>query len=223
MGFTSSTTTMFQIRRRHRNDAVREVIPADYAGVLVSDRASSYDATALAAVKQQQCLAHLQRSLSQVLVTEVVRGRSFPRQLKAVFTGATELWRHLRAGPDWNARVQVLDERLIHLLRVRQLPDPDNQRLLNELGRRHGRGNLLRFLHQPKVPPDNNAAERALRPAVIARKVSHRSQNDRGAETHARFTSLCATLRQRGQALIDGLVTLFITGSWDTIAPWLAR
>ncbi|MBI3968376.1 MAG: transposase, partial [Chloroflexi bacterium] len=68
------------------------------------------------------------------------------------------------------------------------MPDPDNQRLLNELGRHHDRGSLLRFLHQPEVPPDNNAAERALRPARVpacgcARQVSHCSQNDRGAET----------------------------------------
>ncbi len=31
---------------------------------------------------------------------------------------------------------------------------------------------MLRFLHEPGVEPTNNRAERALRPAVIARKVS---------------------------------------------------
>ena len=58
-------------------------------------------------------------------------------------------------------------------LRPRELSDRDNQRLLNELGRHHERGNLLRFLYEPQtLEPTNNAAERALRPAVIARKVS---------------------------------------------------
>ncbi len=36
-------------------------------------------------------------------------------------------------------------------LRERPMPDPDNQRLLNELGRRDDRGNLLRFLDDPGV------------------------------------------------------------------------
>ena len=221
MAFTSSVTTVFQIRWRHRNDEVREVLPADYAGTLVTDRAPMYDATALASVQQQKCLAHIQRSLSQVLVTKVGRGRSFTKQLTALFTAATEFWRPQRAGPvpDWDERVQALNDRLTELLRDRRLPDPDNQRLLNELGRHHDRGNLLRFLQQPEVPPDNNAAERALRPAVIARKGSHCSQNERGAETHARFASVCVTLRQRGLALVDGLLALCTTGSWDTLAP----
>ena len=47
-----------------------------------------------------------------------------------------------------------------------------------EIGGHHDRGNLLRSLHEPTtVEPTNNAAERALRPAVIARKVSHCSKN----------------------------------------------
>lgn len=44
------------------------------------------------------------------------------------------------------------------------------------------RGNLLRFLRVEGLEPTNNRAERALRPAVIARKVSHCSKNQRGAE-----------------------------------------
>ena len=46
-------------------------------------------------------------------------------------------------------------------------------RLQNELGWHDDRGNLLRFLDDPSIEPTNNRAERALRGAVIARKVSH--------------------------------------------------
>ena len=44
MTFDTEQATVFQIRRRHRNQEVRELIPSDYAGVMVTDRGKSYDA-----------------------------------------------------------------------------------------------------------------------------------------------------------------------------------
>jgi hypothetical protein len=38
MTFDTDQATVFQIRRRHRNEEVRELIPSDYAGVMVTDR-----------------------------------------------------------------------------------------------------------------------------------------------------------------------------------------
>ena len=53
MIFVTDTATVFQVRARHRNEEVREVIGDDYPGVLVTDRGKSYDAKELEAVKQQ--------------------------------------------------------------------------------------------------------------------------------------------------------------------------
>jgi hypothetical protein len=90
------------------------------------------------------------------------------------------------------------------------LRDADYQRLLNELGWHHDRGNRLRFLVDPRIEPTNNRAERALRPAVIARKLSHCSKNRRGAHAFAAFTSVVRTLAQSGVAsLVEGLYPLF--------------
>ena len=75
-------------------------------------------------------------------------------------------------------------------LRDRPLADSDNWRLQNELGWHNDRGSLLRFLEQPEIEPTNNRAERALRPAVIARKVSQCSKNARGADAYSAFTSV---------------------------------
>ena len=52
MAFETDDATVYQVRDRHRNDEVREVVPADYAGVMVTDRARSYDARALSGVRQ---------------------------------------------------------------------------------------------------------------------------------------------------------------------------
>jgi len=69
---------------------------------------------------------------------------------------------------------------------------------------------LLRFLHNPAVEPTNNRGERALRPPVIARKLSHGSKNVRGAEAFSAFTSVIQTAVKRGAAsTFDALHGLF--------------
>jgi hypothetical protein len=217
MAFTTEETTVFQIRARHRNEEVREVLPSDYAGVLVSDRARSYDAAALQGVKQQKCLAHVQRSLSLALEGQWGRARCFPLHLQALLSEAMTLHRQFQAGelllePFAAARAR-LQAGLTEHLRERPLRNPTHQKLLNELGWHHDRGNLLRFLYEPGVEPTNNRAERALRPAVIARKVSHCSKNAAGALAHAAFASVCVTLRQRGVGLVAALAELLHTGT----------
>jgi len=211
MVFETDAATVYQIRDRHRNEEVREVVPGDYDGVLCTDRGRSYDAAALALVKQQKCGSHLQRSITEVLATKWGRGRSLGLDLRRLFQEAVVLWHNYHAGtaPDYDAQVALLEARLTVLLTPRTLPDLDNQRLLDELGRHHARGNLLRYLHDPRLEPTNNRAERALRPAVIARKVSQCSKNDRGAETFAAFASVTRTLARRGGSVVDSLDHLF--------------
>jgi transposase len=67
MGFDTDEAAVYQVRPRHRNDEVRELIPGDYAGTMGCDRGRSYDARGLLGVKQQKCMSHIQRSISGVL------------------------------------------------------------------------------------------------------------------------------------------------------------
>ena len=212
LAFETTAVTGYQIRARHRNEGVREVVPADYEGVLVTDRGRSYDAQELAGVRQQKCLAHIQRSLSEVLAHQQGKARAFESRLKGLLRQAPDLWhdyhRGQRAG--FAAQAPQLKELITHHLRDRPLKDPDNRRLLNELGGHNDRGNLLRFLDDPRIEPTNNRAERALRPAVIARKVSQCSKNAQGAQTFAVFTSVMRTLAKTGTgSLVDRLVHVF--------------
>ncbi len=62
--------------------------------------------------------------------------------------------------------------------------------MLNELGRHFDQGNLTMFLEDPEVEPTNNIAERMLRPAIVARKVSQCSKTERGANAYAAFESV---------------------------------
>ena len=212
LAFETDAATVSQIRRHHRHEEVQEVIPADYDGVMVTDRGRSDDAGAFEGVTQQKCVAHILRSVDDVLATKKGRARDFGEQLKGLLQAALALWRTHRdsQGAEFKAEAEALQREVTYQLRDRGLRDVDNQRLLNELGRHHDRGNLLRFLADPRIEPTNNRAERALRPAVIARKVLHCPKTGGGAHTFAAFTSVVRTLANNGiDAVVDGLYHLF--------------
>ena len=214
MAFETDDATVYQVRPRHRNEEVREVVPSDYLGVMVTDRGRSYDAQALSGVKQQKCLAHVLRSVSEVVETKRGRGRSFGIHLKRLLREAMELWQAYHRGEvvDFAAEAERLKGQVAYHLRDRPLTDADNWKLQNELGWHNDRGNLLRFLDDPSVEPTNNRAERALRPAVIARKVSQCSKNVQGADAFSAFTSIITTLGRNGdQSLVEGLRHVFTT------------
>jgi hypothetical protein len=76
MVFDTDEATVYQIRAQHRNQEVRELVPSDYPGTLVTDRDPSYEAEELAGVDQQKCLSHLMPSDSSSGKLEGLRGYS---------------------------------------------------------------------------------------------------------------------------------------------------
>ena len=204
MAFDTDAETVYQIRTRHGNEQVRELVPDDYRGTLVTDRGTIYEAVELNAVEQHKCLSHLIRNVTEVVENKTGRAKSFGLRLKGLLQQANQLWREQRETKpcDYQARVERIDQELTEHLRIRCLRDPDNQRLLDGIGLQHDQGRVLTFLYKTEVEPTNNRAERALRPAVIARKVSHCSKNQRGADAFAAFTSVARTAIKRGAATV---------------------
>ena len=204
MAFVNPALAVYQIQNRHRNEEVRELIPADYQGILVCDRGKSYDAEELAGLRQQKCLAHLLRNASDVEKRKTGRACEFSRKLKQLLRAALALRtaRTQRDAATYEDDAREMERQLTHHLRNRILRDDDNQTLLNGVGTQQDRGHLLRFLFQNGVEATNNRAERDLRPAVIARKLSHCSRNERGARAFEAFTSVIHTLRRTTSAPI---------------------
>jgi uncharacterized protein (DUF1501 family) len=66
------------------------------------------------------------------------------------------------------------------------------------------------FLDNPEVESTINAAERALRPAVIHRKLSYGVQSQRGALCQSRFLTVTTILKQQGRDVMAILVE-----AWD--------
>lgn len=212
MAFDTDEATVYQVRPRHRHQEVQEIIPRDYSGVMVTDRGRSYEAHSFSRVKQQKCLAHLQKTLSTLLETKSGRAQEFGENLKMLLRMAMGLWEEYRAGKaeDFEARAAELRLVISYRLRERGLRDRDNRHLLKVLRRYHQRGELLWFLEEPLVEPTNNRVERVLRPAVIARKVSQCSKNDIGAYAFSAFTSIVQTLAKANpSSIVEALYSLF--------------
>jgi hypothetical protein len=65
------------------------------------------------------------------------------------------------------------------------------------------------LLDHEEVPPDNNAGERGIGPAVLIRKNSNSNDSEKGAQAQAILMTMLRTLKMRGhnpvQVLVDVL------------------
>jgi transposase len=186
-----------------------------------TDRGRSYEDKSFRRVNQQKCLAHLQRTLSEVLARKKGRARDLAAGARELLQLAVRLWEEYHWGSrgEFDQWVPEVRFALNYHLRDRPLKGQDNQKLLRMLHRYHQRGDLLRFLEQPAVEPSNNRAERVLRPAVIARKVSHCSKTWPGAHAFAAFTSIIQTLLKGGtpsSSVVEALADLFLAPRHQT-------
>jgi hypothetical protein len=155
--------------------------------------------------------------------TEIVEARvkedlkaGYCARLKGIFRESIDLrWKYGNGmAPDFTEQVEKIVEKLTQELNRNDLSDPDDRRLCKELRQHHQRGNLLRFLNDLEIEPTNNLAERGLRPAVIARKVSQCSKNDAGADSYARVMSIVQSLHKRTpNLLLESLTEVFRTGT----------
>jgi transposase len=214
MAFKTVSTLVYQIREQHRSNEVLEVIPANFAGVMGCDRFSSYDAKIFDQIKQQKCVAHVLKNIRDLL--EVSKGRAcdFPKAVRTVFKATLRLHSRFVRG-DVTEEVfyrdgRALSRKLGRLLRERPVPLTKlNERLRRGLAWHHARGSLLRFLLDPKVSPTNNAAERALRPAVIFRKLCAGSKNWRGARALMAYKSVIESAKLSGSSGFDALAEAY--------------
>ena len=213
--FTTRDLTFYMIDRSRGSPALMKFFIEEFAGTLVTDFWGAYNAVVCAL--RQTCLAHLLRELEH---TEKYKspGKHWPafaKKLRRLLGDAIRLWRRQDELPTatYASRRQRLAARLEELIDT-PWEDAHAKRLVKRF-RRH-RNDLFTFLDQPDVPFDNNAAERAIRPAVIIRKNSYGNRSQHGANCQAVLMSIFRTLKQRGhdpiRTIIDALVTYLTTG-----------
>lgn len=207
--FTGARLTLYAIDPRRSHEVIVRVLGRDFAGVLESDCFSAYDHHALAQWLQQKCFAHLLKDLSRLAREKRGGAVRFARQVAVLLRAAIELKaqaQRLDLEVFCHRREEIelaLDELISETRRFR---DRDNARLAKRL--RKQRERLFTFLSNEEAEPTNNAAERALRPAVIVRKTGGCNKTASGARTHAILSSVLVTLRQQGRDAIEYLGTV---------------
>lgn len=199
--FTTPERTLYRVERSRGKDVVFDTLGAHFAGVLTSDCLASYENLPYTLHK---CYAHHLKAIAAARDRKPEDQRSYFHDLSALLHAAMTLDR-LRGDlspPEFLRLRQNLDQRADALI-LPTRADPDEERVANRLRKR--RQWLFTFLDHPGVEATNNRAERALRPAVIARKLSCGNKTERGKRTWEILASLAATCTQRGQDLVEFL------------------
>ena len=130
-------------------------------------------------------MAHLERDLEALKTSRFAGNREFAAQVEQV------LWASRLAHRDYQSGKLSIEAIALYRPAIESqlqavLDNPvaggwpaDAQRLTNRI-KRHW-DEWFTFLTHPEVKPDNNDAERALRPIVVHRKVSGGARSDWGA------------------------------------------
>ncbi len=175
----------------------------DFDGVVVADFYSAYNKLKC---EQQKCTVHLLRELRETAKkNKTAEFRDLRKKLKRIISDATRLVASENFAPaSCENRIWRLHDRT-HALAVADYENPDCRRIAKRL-RQHGE-NLFTFLFHPGiVTPDNNRAERAIRPAVVIRKNSGGSRSNNGAIATADLMSLARTCHLNGRNFVPFLL-----------------
>lgn len=191
--FTNPAFTLYTIDNRSQH-VIRRVLGDDFPGVLISDCLASYDPHP---GLKSKCCAHHLKAISEAL--EQAPGSEFLTATRTLLKAAI-IWHGLREELDPTRYIEQGDalERALDELLAPARGHHAETRIRNRLTKQ--RPHLLTFLHLPHVDPTNNLAERQLRPAVIARKLSCGNKTQAGAATFEVLSSLAATCRQQGRS-----------------------
>lgn len=202
----STRTARFYHIDEHRTAKVAEdLIGSDFVGTLVTDFCASYNKTS---GRHQRCWSHLFRALQELLLhpktDEAVKG--WINSVLQIWSAARSYRTHCRTKPLFGA--SVFDrkrrrrefEKKLYALAEPYLEADSDVHPQATLARRIGiyLSELFTFVEFPEVPDDNNAAERAIRPAVIMRKVCGGTRSPKGTKTKAALLTLFETAKVRG-------------------------
>jgi transposase len=198
----SALVTVFLVHARRNTQAARLLI-GDGGAILVSDRWSAYKHWPIE--QRQLCWAHLLREFTAF--TE--RGSAAARLGRALLQDADTMfarWHRVRDGtlsrPRFWREMRPLRRRVERRLR-RGARDADAKTAATCRDLVQSATALWTFIDLPGVEPTNNAAERALRPAVLWRKNSFGTHSAAGSRFAERMLTVATTLKQQGRNVVD--------------------
>lgn len=211
-----AVTTFVSLFRLASSRAGAELTPllgSDYAGYITSDRFKAYLKVPIE--RRQVCWAHLKRDLVALSQAPYHSGEWGERALH-VEAKIFALWHRFRTGeidrPSLQIEMQPLRVQFAALLTEGlTLPWYKTQGFCADV--QSLAPALWTFVDVEGIEPTNNAAERALRPAVLWRKGSFGSDSESGLRFVERILTVAATCRQQQRHLLTFL-TEAVTAHW---------
>jgi hypothetical protein len=192
--FCTETISLFRFRQTRSAQVALQVFGAKrLRGVLIVDRYHGYNRVPCAL---QYCYAHLLRDV-QDLEKEFPEHREIQQFVSALAPLLARAM-HLRGlkltGEQFHEQADQTQQEILALAQA-LAQHPGIQKIQNIFREQIKR--LFHWTKSPKIPADNNRAERELRPLVIARKISFGSQSEAGARTRETLMTALHTLRKR--------------------------
>ncbi len=184
----------FTFRRSRAGAVINELLGDDFHGVLTTDFYAGYHDTP--GGKHQRCWVHLLRDLHALtdLHPLSVEVHAWKDALVALY----QRGKAARGHPHAAHRATQLQADMVELAHLfAGVAEHPGATLAKRLLRHQGE--LFTFLTVPGVDPDNNAAERAVRPLVVTRKISGGSRSPQGTATHMTLASLVQTWLAQGR------------------------
>jgi transposase len=195
--FVAGLFTVFAMRGTRAATVLTELLTEDFAGVITCDRAKMYWALG----RLQWCWAHLKRDFQALADGEdrVVKrlGHDLLRQTRKLF----RQWSRCRDGT--LSRVKLKSRltpvrRAVEDLLLRGLFS-GHPRLVGMCRELYEHQDWLWTFLEHEVEPTNNASERALRHAVIWRKLSFGTQSQGGSRFVETMLTVIETCRQQSR------------------------
>ena len=213
----SSRFTIYEITSHRCATVVGEVLGEGFAGFLMRDGWSSYDARL--AYRMLRCLLHLKRNAVELEETQVGEAVETPA-LFALWLDGVFLLKSRWGELSEQAYAREATELVEYFDELVQWHDPDkrNQAFVERLAQ--AREHLVPILEHPELPATNNLAERQIRPGVVHRKLSAGNKSEKGAKTTAALASLTATCHQQAIPFAKVAYCLLIGPAGQPVRFW---
>ncbi len=205
----TASCSVFTIAKSRSGEIAAALLGSKEDQVVGSDRFSAYEW--IKASCRQVCWAHLRRDF-QAMIDRGGNGETIGRRLLSLSNRLFRHWHRVRDGTlPWGA----LQKRMLSLRReVKQTllegskcPCAKTAATCFELLKVEE--GLWSFAHVEGVEPTNNTVERALRHAVIWRRISGGTDSVHGSRFVERMLTVVTTCRQQGRNVLDYLTSCF--------------
>jgi len=203
----SAQVTVYAILPGRGYEQAVRILGAAYDGFLIHDGWAPYYRFQFAF--HQSCLAHLLKRCREMAQVASPSALAFPRAVEQLLQTSLEVRDRWEQGElserGRSVATGKLEAKLDRMLETRRR-NPANHRLARHL--EHERLWLFTFLHCPGLEATNNAAERAIRGMVIARKVWGGNRTWEGAHAHQILASVLRTCWQQDKDAFTRCVRL---------------